>query len=320
MNCLTCMACFKQAGLDTNTQNSVSLDLSYKIDGFCHTNWPNLFDLLDHLLTFMLKAEAPPSIAELPIEITGLVPLLRTQFTWTSDMNRKTSAGDAPAMTTITTTTSTATSPANATSRFNPTLPWLGSPLTPGAPIPTEYLAQVPLNWPYTAYGMLSRIGPIASFPLTHTSNSSQTIAWLYHSLLWNPRPLYTPPSALSQTDKLYQPLLDSWIRTATWAGATTTHPPPMQSTKEAPRTPFDPTITQMALLRLEPDNAAESTFASLRSESEARTRTTSKQGGEVGVMTKVQDVVGQEEEDEGWRDLVSVVQSMRSRLDGREG
>lgn len=75
-----------------------------------------------------------------------------------------------------------------------------------------------------------------------------------------------------------------------------------------------------MALLRLEPDDAAESTFASLRSESEARTRTTSKQGWEVGVMTKVQDVVGQEEEEEGWRELVSVVQSMRSRLDGREG
>ncbi|KAH7408699.1 hypothetical protein DE146DRAFT_752821 [Phaeosphaeria sp. MPI-PUGE-AT-0046c] len=254
MNFLTCMACFKQAGLDTNTQDSVSLDLTYKIDGFCHTNWPNLFDLLDHLLTFMLKAKAPPSIAELPAEITGQVPLLRTKFTWTSDMNRKTSAGDSPALIPVTTTSTTS----RGDSTSNPTLAWLGSPLTPGTPVPTEYLAQVPFNWPYTAYGMLYRAGAIASFPLTHTNNATQTVAWLYHSLRWNPRPLYTPPTARSQTSTLYQPLLDSWVKEATWDTAQATS---SLHNRQSHKTPFEPTITQKLVSSQGADTPAESRY-----------------------------------------------------------
>lgn len=82
-------------------------------------------------------------------------------------------------------------------------------------PIPTQYLAQLPPRWPYTSYGAARRPDMLTSWALTNPNISSQTVGWVYASLLWDPRPLYTPPAAAALRDNdgglAYDPLLEGW-------------------------------------------------------------------------------------------------------------
>lgn len=158
--------------------------------------------------------------------------------------------------------------------------------------------------------------------------NSTQTVAWLYHSLVWNPRPLYTPPSALSQTHTFHQPLLDAWTRSATWAttgpGAKQgqSQPTATQQSNQASGVPAEPTITQISVLPLEPDTPGESSYAQSvvddRSRSdEASSRSSGSGNGRAGVLGVVTRVANKEDDGE-YRELMDVIASMRSRLGGR--
>ncbi|KAF2993441.1 hypothetical protein E8E13_001429 [Curvularia kusanoi] len=53
--------------------------------------------------------------------------------------------------------------------------------------IPTEYLSQVPQNWPYTAYGA-GRKKETATWALT--DGDGRTVALVKHKVQWFPRPL----------------------------------------------------------------------------------------------------------------------------------
>jgi len=182
-----CLACFENAGIDTSTPNTAAQDFIWKVHDFCHTDQPSLYDLLDHLLSFMAGLDAPTSLSNMPAQITALVPSLRDDFTWTDGMNRATDA------------------PAN---------PWWETVLSPDGPIPTEYLAQVPRDWPYTEYGVKRKYGPVASWPFVRPNKSDQTVAWLFHQVVDNPRPVYTPADVKSRLNgSIWNPGLRDWRR-----------------------------------------------------------------------------------------------------------
>jgi hypothetical protein len=147
-----------------------------------------------------LKATNEPNHTEMA-KISA-VSTFADRFTSTSGMNEAT--------TTLTDVSSSIGTDTGTTTA--PELPWWQRTLSIGDAIPTEYLAQLPMNWPYTSYGVARRVGLTTSFPMVNPNATSQTVAWLYHSLLWNPRPLYTPPASRSANATLYQPLLESWI------------------------------------------------------------------------------------------------------------
>ncbi|EAT79724.1 hypothetical protein SNOG_12924 [Parastagonospora nodorum SN15] len=90
----------------------------------------------------------------MPVQITALVPSLRDEFMWIDGMNRAT---DGPAS------------------------PWWQTVLSSDGPIPTEYLSQVPRDWPYTEYGVKRKIGLVASWPFVHPNATSVTVAWLFY-------------------------------------------------------------------------------------------------------------------------------------------
>jgi hypothetical protein len=62
----------------------------------------------------------------------------------------------------------------------------------------------------------MHKAGKTTSFPFVNPNATTQTVAWLYHEVLWNPRPLYTPPVEKAKRKEanatIYQPLLKSWI------------------------------------------------------------------------------------------------------------
>jgi hypothetical protein len=193
------------------------------------------------------------------------------------------------------------------------TQPWWQTPLTPGGPIPTEYLAQLPSNWPYTAYHIMHSAGPITSWPFVNPNATTQTVAWLYHFLLWNPRPLYTPKAHKSSS--MYNPLLDRWTHSFIYDTAIYT-PPPSSSSLIAPTptdirtSPFSPTIMQSSVMLLEPDSDGE-IRASMRSMSDAERSKTTRPA--VLGSADIPDASALSE-------MMLVVESMRSKLDERLG
>ncbi|KAF1917539.1 hypothetical protein BDU57DRAFT_593908 [Ampelomyces quisqualis] len=238
-----CFTCFEQAGVDITSPTTPAIDIIYKIYDFCHSDWPNTYDLLAHYVSFMEALEAPKSFAIIPAYVTGVVSQLSSKFIWQDGMNRNTLAR---------TTTQN----------------WWDTPLSGHNPIPTEYLSQLPAKWPYTAYGLPHHT---ASWPLTHPKTSSKTVAWVFHSMLFLPRPLHTPKSH-TLVGGMYQPLLDDWTRGFLY---TTTMYTPTPTTASATKdgTPGEPTVTQMEVLPKEADIDAE-IRASMRSRSEAEKRT----------------------------------------------
>lgn len=97
----------------------------------------------------------------------------------------------------------------------SPTGPWWERMLMFGDPIPTEYLAQVPAKWPYTAYGIGGKVGRTTKWPLTDVNRTGSTVAWVYASVLWNPRPLVEGKKGKEKEGEgeVWQPLLEGWTQ-----------------------------------------------------------------------------------------------------------
>ncbi|KAF1847594.1 uncharacterized protein K460DRAFT_61313 [Cucurbitaria berberidis CBS 394.84] len=218
------MQCLAQAGgmSPTNPKGEIQLTL-WKIHDFCNTAHPNLYDLLVRLLAFMKAASQPKTFSVIPPRLSA-VTTFANRFMPTPGMN------------------SPSTVPVGFTrpgggsgSGEGAALSWWESTLSPGMPVPTEYLAQLPPNWPYTAYGVARQSGMVTSWALVQPNASSSlqsTVAWVYHSVLWNPRPLFTPSDAIAAASgKLYNPLLEGWThafqdaQTAAVRAATTPAP-----------------------------------------------------------------------------------------------
>ncbi|KAF1830888.1 hypothetical protein BDW02DRAFT_601271 [Decorospora gaudefroyi] len=180
-----CMECIQQAGVDTSTPSSPSMLLKDKIHAFCNTEAPNLYDLLTVLLDW-LQATNPNPDSTPPF---SAISTYADRFTSTSGMN---SPSPSP--------------PSAKTGHQNSDN---DSEENAEIELPTQWLQQIPQNWPYTSYGIArhNQPGHTASLPLL---DNSTTAAWVYAELRWNPRPLYTPPHA-SDASSLYQPLLEGW-------------------------------------------------------------------------------------------------------------
>jgi hypothetical protein len=219
----SCFECFEQAGVDLNSPQHGEADiLISEIKPFCHVNKPYLFDLLLDLISFMRSLSAPGKFNSTPLPLTAVVAALTSYYlTQSSASDQRTSSAS-----------------------------WWQTHFTAGAPIPTEYLSQLPLNWPYTAY---NSAGKILSWPFVNPSATSQTVAWLYHSMLHNPRPIFTPK--VQKSSSYYNPLLENWTRSFVYDNT-----PRLSTTAgTAPqRAPFSPTITQAPVMSLEPDTDAE--------------------------------------------------------------
>jgi hypothetical protein len=210
------------------TQHNEVIRLTSEIVAFCNTQPPNLFRLLVRLLASMQSLGAPKDFNNESLTVTAVVAsLVSDQLTRSSSSDQRTSS-DSDQRTSSTS--------------------WWQTRLTPGMPIPTEYIAQLPLNWPYTAY---NTAGKITSWPFVSPNATGQTVAWLYHSLLHNPRPIFTPKAHRSEA--MYNPVLANWKHS--FAKVTTPAP---KTTKDASRSAFEPTITQSEVLSLDPDSDAE--------------------------------------------------------------
>jgi hypothetical protein len=228
---LPCFLCFQQTGIDfTATKHLEGQTLISEIDAFCHSKQPYLLDLFDRLLWFMRSLSAPERFENTPLPVTAVVASLTGKSTPSSGSNERTSSSTA----------------------------WWQTPLPPGGPIPTEYLSQLPSNWPYTAYKIMHSAGKTTSWPFVNPIATSQTVAWLYHSILYNPRPLYTPKE--HRTSSMYNPLLTNWTHSFIYDTALTTSPPSsLSAISTTPRSsPFSPTITQSAVMPLGPYNDVE--------------------------------------------------------------
>jgi hypothetical protein len=187
------------------------------------------------LLDFVAYGQLPAELNLVPEDIRNLATM-RAKFTPTAGMNEPTSGAPSvpstttsPAVSTTSsmftsmtpiTTTHASTTPSSiapaATRRqpepeSDPNTPWWSSTLTSGGTIPTEYLAQLPSNWPYTEYGIARKVGKTTSWPLVNPNATSSTVAWVYHELLWNPRPLFTPAAEKAKKGEMYNPQLDGW-------------------------------------------------------------------------------------------------------------
>jgi hypothetical protein len=191
----------KQAGIDIDDMNKTSQRMKLKIHGFCNTVTPNLYDLLATFLTW-LKYTNEPVKQNTQLGNIPSISTLSLRFTSASGMNEAITSISLPGPTEA---------------------PLSSHTLTSGDAIPTPYLQQLPKNWPYTRYAAARRAGQTTSFTLTNPNLTSETVAWLYHTMLWNPRPLFTPASAISKNG-IYQPGLRDWIPAFLHAG---TLPPP---------------------------------------------------------------------------------------------
>jgi hypothetical protein len=160
------------------------MKLKWKIHDFCNTQSPNLYDLLISFLAWLKATNEPGGVTRL----AGIsaISTFADQWSSTSGMNVPTKTPplvSRPSQTDVETTLENA--------------------------IPTEYLQQLPSNWPYTAYGIARKAGATMSFPLTNPDNVEETVAWIYHEIRWNPRPLYTPSARRNMA--IYQPSLEGW-------------------------------------------------------------------------------------------------------------
>jgi hypothetical protein len=210
----------------------------------------------------MTVTNAPISIDNVPSQMTAVVVSLRDMFTPTPGMNQPT------------------TTP-NGTKRPGgprPTSFWWESTLTYGNLIPTEYLAQVPYNWPYTEYGIARKAGKTTSWPFVNPNATTKTVAWLYHEVLWNPRAFFTPKA--EKTAKRYDPLLRGWshdfvYKTITLAPTTasSTYPTTTPAPALSNTTPFSPTISQSSVLPKDPDSDGEIKLSMLSSSEAAKSR-----------------------------------------------
>lgn len=271
----SCLACFESAGIDTQTPNTPAQDFLWKVHDFCHTDQPSLYDLLDHLLSFMAGLDAPTSFSNMPAQITALVPSLRDDFTWTDGMNRAT---DGPAS------------------------PWWQTPLSPDGPIPTEYLSQVPKDWPYTEYGVKRKIGPVASWPLMHPNATSMTVAWLFHQVLDNPRPVHTPKEVRSRLNgNAWNPGLRDWRRkfiydtvtvTASAAAAATSSGAQSAAKVASVRAPVSRTMVAASTRRVSRGGLSESD--SLPSTDMATSQAPEETMRAEAVMEKFEELVGE--------------------------
>ncbi|KAF2845518.1 hypothetical protein T440DRAFT_522538 [Plenodomus tracheiphilus IPT5] len=188
-----CLLCMQQAGVNIWNTKLPTQQMRAKIVDFCSSTTPSFRDMIGGVLAWMGHV-TPPAGVGLPAKMS-LLTLGPTEST-------------------------TAIAPTQGGDLVTGT-PWWQVSLTLGAAIPTEYLAQLPMNWPYTSYGVIRHAGQTTSFALTNptATGEPQTVAWVYHSLLWNPRPLYAPLSLQSRTvtssngrvASLYQPLLANW-------------------------------------------------------------------------------------------------------------
>jgi hypothetical protein len=210
---------------DMNTDRSPAAQFVSKVSNFCNTKDPNLFDLAIKLRELMKAAVAPSAYDPYLVRMTSVVDQLQTKFTSTPGMNVPTTSINVPTtgMNVPTTSINVPTTgmivptPSASQPTGNGARSWGQSTMTKGDTIPTEYLAQVPPNWPYTEYGIMRKAGKTTSFPFVNPNATTQTVAWLYHQIHWNPRPLYTPPAEKAKRNDanahatLYQPLLENW-------------------------------------------------------------------------------------------------------------
>jgi hypothetical protein len=279
--------CFTTAGYDTSSAGSAASQFIWKTYDFCHSARPNLYDLLSHLAIFMTNTNAPVSFDKMPPQVTAVVAAYRDVFTSTPGLNQPTTS---PAQTSRPGLSSSGASApgAIATSAVARSASWNTSP-TPRGSIPTQYLSQLPPNWPYTSHGLTHST---ASWPLTQPDTSS-TIAWVLAAVSWFPRPLLAR-----------QNLLEHWSHALSYETVTVTTPPPPSIVTSQMRSTFPPSITQGSVLPKEPDSDAE-IRASMAS---ARSRP--------GTKTLVQGMTAAPDAQAGVvSELEGVVESVRSRL-----
>lgn len=204
MSLLNCINCMTAASVDITNPNLPTMQLKWKVHDFCNTAQPSLADMFIKLRDWASSTGITRQYAS---SIGLVIEAVPAKFTATPGMN-------AP-----TTIPSTMTRP-----RPNPTrtdgLQWWQSTLTFNALIPTEYLAQIPSNWPYTEYGIMRKAGKTTSWPFVNPNATTSTVAWLYASVLWNPRPLVTPAAKKGDGGDdgngkgkgMWQPGLEGWV------------------------------------------------------------------------------------------------------------
>ena len=204
----------------------------------------------------------------------------------------------------------------------------VGEPLSSGGTIPTEYLSQLPANWPYTEYGIARKAGKTTSWPLVAPNATTQTVAWVYHSVLWNPRPLFTPAAEKSRSNgeepTLYNPLLKDWTHSFIYetitppasdvvSTSTTQRSPTISAPSGKPSTTaksgFLPTIAQSSVLSKDTDNDSE-IRRSMLSSSSAMSSKTQAIGADVNPMPTAAPT-----DPSALSELWEEVRSMKSRL-----
>jgi hypothetical protein len=109
--------------------------------------------------------------------------------------------------------------------------PWWESKLAYGDPIPTEYLGQLPANWPYHEFGARRKAGKITSWAFVNPNKTAKTVGWLYHSVVWNPRPLVATTQMQGPTTKGYDALLHGWKHEFLYETTTTKSSGPLVTT-----------------------------------------------------------------------------------------
>jgi hypothetical protein len=306
-----CLQCFTDAGLDTTFRYTPSMDFVWGIYNFCYSDEPSLFYLLEQLFTWMKIFDAPTKIDVMPAKITANVDGLASRFTFTSGMNEARGG----AVTYISTPNQPTDSPASL---------WWQTSLSSGGPIPTEYLAQVPKNWPYTEYG-IARRKKTTSWPLVNPNATTKTVAWLYHEVLWNARPMFTPKASKAVLDGApYYPALKDWTHsfkyeTVPIAPALTTTPPVPKSTMASgARTPVIPTILQSSVEPKSADSDAEIRASMASSKSLAEKSKSSVAAMQVTGAPKTSDGSSSMLEDTMLQQFSGLIGSMRDVLDGK--
>jgi hypothetical protein len=109
----------------------------------------------------------------------------------------------------------------------------------------------------------------------------------------------------------MYNPLLANWTHNSIYDTALQTPPPSsLSATPATPRSsPFSPTITQSAVMPLEPDSDVE-ILASMRSKSDADKSSTTNAPAMASDGPQATSV--------GIDNLLSIVESMKSKLDAK--
>ncbi|KAH7076279.1 hypothetical protein FB567DRAFT_553225 [Paraphoma chrysanthemicola] len=294
---LECYTCIRQADIDIDATNLPPAQFRQKTSDFCNSDQPNLFEELLALLYFTQYGRNPDEKGL----VRPIVSTITNFFTAMPGMNRPT---------TTPTGTPTATDGQ-----------WWESSLTQSGLIPTQYLAQLPQNWPYTAYAIRRTAGPVTSWPLTHPITTSKTVAWVYHSVLGNPRPIYTPKAARSANGTFYDPALANWTHGFLYETVTTTAGGSTMAKMSSPArvtgNRFAPAVTQSGLVTME------TLSKGLESKSSAGFEASSIDGTEKLVMMTQAALdggrmpIGPGEVVREWSRLLDEIKSLESRLGG---